>query len=82
MDIGSKTGASISRALSIVLDEQAHPLGCVHLVAHERHEFPQAHSGQTMQQPVEPSLQPESSSARAEGNKQAAGTNQAARIHG
>jgi len=55
-----------------VLDEQAHPLGCVHLVAHERHEFPQAHSGQTMQQPVEPSLQPESTAPEVARDKQAA----------
>jgi hypothetical protein len=58
--------------LSVVVDEQAQPFGSVHLVAHEMHESPQAHSGQMRQQPVDPSLQPMRSRARAAGNNQTA----------
>jgi hypothetical protein len=53
-----------------VLVPHAQPFGSVHLVAHEMHESPHAHSGQTMQQPVEPSLQLVSSSVTAAGHSQ------------
>jgi hypothetical protein len=57
--------AADSRRAGVEL--QAQPFGWVHFIAHEMHEFPQAHSGQIMQHPVEPSLQPASSSDRAAG---------------
>jgi hypothetical protein len=38
-------------------------LGDVHLIAHEMHRSPHAHSGQIVLQPVEPSLHPASASA-------------------
>jgi hypothetical protein len=46
-------------AASISIGEQAHPLPSVHFTEQSMHELPQAHEPlQTMQQPVEPSLQP------------------------
>jgi predicted transcriptional regulator len=68
---GSPTSCSPPR-VSVVLDEHAQPFGRVHLVAHEMQESPHAHSGQTLQHPVEPSLQLARSSVTAAGNSHAA----------
>ena len=51
----SDRGARSSALVRFVLEPQAQPFGCVHFTEQEMHESPQAHSGQTMQHPVESS---------------------------
>jgi hypothetical protein len=55
-----------------VFDEQAHPFGAVHFTAQLMQLSPHAHSGQTMQHPVDPSLQLTRSAVSPAGNNQTA----------
>jgi hypothetical protein len=70
-DIGSSGARSAPRSSGVV-EEHAHPFGCVHLAEQSVAQLlPQAHS-QIMQHPVEPSLQLTRSAVSAAGNNQMA----------
>ena len=68
----SASSGRVRAARSIVVVPQAQPLGSMHLTAQLTQLSPHAHSGQIMQQPVEPSLQLVRSAVMAAGNNQTA----------
>jgi hypothetical protein len=67
----SSAGRSAADVSSVVVP-QAQPLGSIHFTAQLTQLSPHAHSGQIMQQPVEPSLQLVRSAVMAAGNNQTA----------
>jgi hypothetical protein len=66
------SASSDVRSSASVVEPQAQPFGSVHFTAQLTQLSPHAHSGQIMQQPVEPSLQLARSAVRAAGNNQTA----------